>query len=233
MRRYVLLALDLGLVCLATLFSLALRENFEISSVRFFDFIPYMIATMACALLVFLTSGLDRTVWRFASRPDYVRIVAASAVIIVGAVSITFAYNRLDGVARSLPVLQLLACPAFLIGARVLHKIIHDARQHKKASAAFLQLSEKDPHPTILVVGISKLTEAYLQAIAELAPGTIRIAGLLGHAGRHVGRLVATHTVLGVPSEIEHVLDGLEVHGVTIDQIVIASPFKSLAELGA
>src|SRR5271165_4073297 len=103
MRRYVLMTLDLSLVCLATLFSLALRENFEVSSARFFAFIPYMIATMACASIVILSSGLNRSVWRFTSRPDYIRIVVLVAVIVVGAVSATFAYNRLDGVARSLP----------------------------------------------------------------------------------------------------------------------------------
>ena len=226
MRRLVLLALDLSLVCLATLLSLVLRENFEVSSSRFFDFIPYLIATMASAAVVFLVIGLNRTVWRFSSRPDYLRVVAASAAVVVAAVSVTFAYNRLDGVARSLPFLQLLACPALLIGARISHKISHDARQHKKASVAFLQLADQEPQSAILIVGISRLTEAYLQAIAEFAPGRIKIAGLLGHADRHVGRLVATHPVLGVPGEIERILDGLGVHGITIDRIVIASPFN-------
>jgi len=229
MRRLVLLTLDLSLVGLATLLSLVLRENFEVSSSRFFDFIPYLIATTASAAVVFLVIGLNRTVWRFSSRPDYLRVVAASAAVVVGAVSVTFAYNRLDGVARSLPFLQLLVCPAFLISARVLHKISHDARQHKKASVAFLQLVDQKPQSAILIVGISKLTEAYLQAIAEFAPGRIKIAGLLGHADRHVGRLVATHPVLGMLGEIERILDDLGVHGITIDRIVIASPFDSLA----
>ena len=230
MRRFVLLALDLSLVCLATVFSLVLRENFEVSASRFFDFIPYLTATLGSATLVFLAIGLNRTVWRFTTRPDHLRVVAASAVVVVGAVSATFAYNRLEGVARSLPLLQLLVCQALLIGARVLHKLSHDARQHRKASATFLQLVDKEPPTTVLIVGISKLTEAYLQAIAELAPGHIKIAGLLGQADRHVGRLVATHPVLGVPQEIEPILNSLEVHGVTIDRVVIASSFRALTE---
>ncbi len=228
MRRLVLLALDLSLVVFATLFSLVLRENFDVSAGRFLDFLPYLIATLASAAVVSLGFGLNRTMWRYASRPDYLRVTAASAAVVVGAVMLTFAYNRLDGVARSLPILQLLACQSFLIGARILHKITHDARQHRKASAAFLQLVDKEPEATILIVGISKLTEAYLQAIAELAPGRIKIAGLVGQADRHVGRLVATHPVLGVPENMDAILDGLEVHGVAIDRIVVVPPFRSL-----
>ena len=228
MRRLVLMALDLSLVVLATLFSLVLRENFDVSASRFLDFLPYLAATLASAAVVSLGFGLNRTIWRYASRPDYLRVTMASAAVVVGAVTLTFAYNRLDGVARSLPILQFLACQAFLIGARILHKITHDARQHRKASATFLKLGDKEPEATILIVGISKLTEAYLHAIAELASGRIKIAGLVGQADRHVGRLVATHPVLGVPENMDAILDSLEVHGVTINRIVVASPFRSL-----
>ena len=157
------------------------------------------------------------------------RIIAASLAVVVGATSAAFVYNRLDGVARSLPFLQFIMCQAFLIGARVLHKIVHDARQNRQTSAVFLQMADKEPQSTVLIVGISKLMEVYLQAIAELAPGRIKVAGLVGKTDRHVGRLVATHPVLGVPEDIEAILDGLEVHGVTIDRIVIASSFHALA----
>ena len=231
MHRFVLLMLDLGLICVATAVCLLLRENFEVSLSRFFDCIPYMIATAASAIVVFLGTGLNRMVWRFSARPDYVRIAVSSAALVVGATSATFVYNRLDGVARSLPFLQLLICPVFLIGVRVFHKINHDSREHRKASAAFLQSRGAASTTTVLIVGISKLTETYLQAIAELAPGRIKIAGLLGHAGCPVARLVATHPVLGVPEDIEDILDGLEVHGVNIDRIVIATPSRSLTEL--
>jgi lipopolysaccharide/colanic/teichoic acid biosynthesis glycosyltransferase len=157
------------------------------------------------------------------------RIIAATASVVAGAAALTFAYNRLDGVARSLPVLQLLLCPVFLIGARVFHKMNYDARQDRKVSIAFAQHLNASPVTTVLIVGISKLTETYLQAMAELAPSRIQIGGLVGHSGRHVGRLVATHPILGVPGDIENILDRLEVHGVNIDRIVVASPFSALS----
>jgi lipopolysaccharide/colanic/teichoic acid biosynthesis glycosyltransferase len=206
-----------------------LRDNLEVSPIRLANSIPYLISTTASAAIVFLGLGLNRTIWRFSTRPDYVRIIVASLAVVVVATSTAFVYNRLDGVARSLPFLQFVMCQAFLIGARVLHKIIHDARQNRRTSAVFLQMADKEPQSTVLIVGISKLVEVYLQAITELAPGRIKVAGLVGKTDRHVGRIVATHPVLGVPEDIEAILDGLEVHGVTIDRIVIASTFHALA----
>ena len=184
---------------------------------------------MASAVVVLSGFGLNRTIWRFCARPDYIRIIAASLALVIGAVLATFVYNRLEGVPRSLPVLQFIMCLALLIGARVLHKISHDTRHARKTPAAIFRLADEKPPSTVLIVGISKLIGAYLQAIAELAPGRIRIAGLVGQTDRHVGRLVATYPVLGVPEDIASILDRLEVHGVVVDRIIIASSFHSLA----
>ncbi len=228
MRRIDLFILDAGLMFFATLLAFALRENFEVSADRLSQALPYLLSTLAVSLIVFAAVGTNRTVWRFANLVDYLRVAEAIVLVTFGAVSLTFAYNRLDGLARSLPFLQILAGVALLVGARVLHRLSHERRRQRRASAAFLQLSDVEPQATVLVVGITKVAETYLQAAAEFVPGRIKIAGLLGNTGRHVGRLVASCPVLGLPEDIEDILDRLEVHGVFVDRIVVASPFQSL-----
>ena len=91
-----------------------------------------------------------------------------------------FAYNRLDGLPRSLPILQLLGGLAILSGARLLRGLGHASCGDRKAPATLLELDRGPCAFTVVIVGISKLTEAYLQAAAELAPQRIRIAGLVG-----------------------------------------------------
>lgn len=187
MRRFVLLITDVILMVLATLAAFALRENFEVTESRLLEYLPFLLATAAASAIVFPAANLNRTVWRFAAHSDYMRVIGAVAAAVCTAAAIGFAHNRLDGVPRSLPVLQLLAGNAFLLGARTLHKLSHIARESRKASTALLELSSRPPALTVLVVGISRLTEAYLQAAAELAPGRIRIAGLVGRKERYAG----------------------------------------------
>ena len=173
--------------------------------------------------------GLTGAFGEFSGLPDYLRVNAAIAAVVFCAVALTFAYNRLEGVARSLPILQMLAGTALLTGARALHKLSHLARHERKASAAFLEMAHGAPALTVLIAGISRLTEVYIQAAVELFPGKIKIAGLLGRNDRHVGRLIAAHPILGVPEDIEPVLDSLDVHGISVDRIVVASTFSNLS----
>ncbi len=230
MRWLVLLMVDSALLLLATLCALVLRENFQVPVSRLIAFLPYLLATVTMGLAVFPVAGLNRAVWRFSSAGDYLRVAAAVAATIAGAVGLGFAYNRLDGVARSLPVLQFLTGTAFLTGARVAHRLAHELRHHRKASAAFLRPdSAETPAQTVLIVGISRLAEAYLQAAAEFAPGRVNIAGLAGRTDRHAGRLVATHPILGRPEDLGAILDKLEVHGVMVDRILVAAAFNSLS----
>ncbi|WP_245257992.1 sugar transferase [Rhodomicrobium vannielii] len=230
MRRPFLLILDVVFLCAATIFAFILRENFEISVARLLGFAPYLLATAVASLIIFSIAGVNRTIWRFCSVPDYLRVMTAVGAVVVGAVALTFSWNRLEGTPRSLPFIQLIFGIALLVGARAIHKLRHDARQHRKAFGAFLRPASPLQQVTVLVVGISKLTELYFQAAAELAPGRIRVAGLIGSNDRHVGRLVASHPVLGDTDELESILDDLEVHGVTIDRIVVVLPFHSLGD---
>lgn len=229
MRRADLLIADVALILLATLTAFILRENFEVQESRFLQFLPYFAATAAASSLVFSGAGLNRTVWRFSGLPDYLRVTSAVVAVAIAATAMVFAYNRLDGVARSLPILQILAGTAFMTGARVLHRLTHAAQQERKAATALLEFSDRPQDLTVLIVGISRLTETYLQAAAELVPGHVRIAGLIGCDHRHAGRLVASQPVLGVPEDIEEILNGLDVHGIHADSIVVATSFQSLS----
>ena len=229
MRQVTLLGVDIALILLATLCAFVLRENFEVQASPLVDLLPYLIATAGFGLLVWPLAGLNRTIWRFTSLHDILRICAALSVTVAGAAGLGFAYNRLEGVARSLPLLQMLTATAFLTGARVLHKLSHDSRRRRKTAPALLQTSSSRPLRTVLIVGLSPLAEFFLQAAAEVAPGGINVAGFVGRRHRHTGRLVATYPVLGVPESIEAVLEGLEVHGVTVDLIVVAESFADLS----
>jgi len=191
--------------------------------------LPYFLATLAAGLIIFPIAGLNRTVWRFIGLPDHLRVTAAVTAAAACAAILGFAYNRLDGVARSLPFLQILTAIAFLTGVRILHRLAHDRRQRHKASAHLLRPDTAEALQTVLIVGLSRLAETYLQAVAELAPGQVKIAGLVGRGDRHTGWLAAAQPILGMPEDIGNILDTLEVHGVMVDRIVIATPFRSLS----
>jgi len=230
MRSLVGFLIDFVLLLFAIVVALLLRENFELTVTCLIDAIPYFAATATVAVFVLPVSGINRSIWRMSTLPNYVRIVLAITVIVVAAVAMTFAFNRMDGVARSLPILHGILAISLLVGARVLMRMCYIARQTRKAAMAPMKIVTDELIETILVVGISRLAETYLQSIAELARNRFKVVGILGRSRRHVGRLVGTTKVLGLPEQIETVVSDLELHGVFVDRIVVACSFDSLSE---
>ncbi len=228
MRLFVLLGVDVALILLATTLGFVLRENFDVTQARFDAFVPYLCATFIMSVICIAAGGLNRSIWRFSSTHDYLRVATVVTAVSIGAVALSFAYNRLEGVARSLPLLQIIVGVMVLVGARVIYRLRHAGRRKKRTSEALQQPSEKTDQLNVLVVGVNRLTEAYIQALAELGMGRVRVAGIVGCVHRHVGRLVGSYPVLGQAQDIESVLNALEVHGVAIDRIVVAMPFEQL-----
>jgi lipopolysaccharide/colanic/teichoic acid biosynthesis glycosyltransferase len=216
------LLFDLFLVALATIAAAVTRDNFTIVAPKLIALLPYLAVTLGIAGFVLPVLGISRSLWQFTSMRDGLRIVAATIIVVLGAVSIAFVVNRLDGVARSLPVIQGLLIVAFLIGPRVLARVSHD-RGVRSAPAQHSEGVE-----TVLVIGLNKLTELYFQCLAELDAGRVRIAGLLGDRVR-VGLSVHSYPVLGTPEQVASVLRRLELHGVFVDRILVAVPRDDLS----
>ncbi len=218
---------DLALVALATIVALLLRENFEYNAERFEAFVPYFAATIAAACFALPAFGTSRLVWRYSSIADYLRVLWATVVIVGLAVLLGFGHNRLYGIARSLPVLQGLLILFFVVGARVLFRLYHSSRvRPAQLTRASLTYSSE----TVLIVGLTRLTELYLRSVAELAGDRVQIAGLLGRHDRQTGRLVHQYKVLGTPEELGTILKDLEVHGIFVSRIVVTVDFQSLSE---
>ncbi len=208
------LLFDLFLVALATTAAAVTRDNFEIVPARLISLVPYLVITLSVAGLVLFTFGINRSPWRFTSMKDGLRIIGATVTIMLSSVAVGFLVNRLDGVARALPVMQGLLIISFLVGVRVLARASHDRRVRSAPAPS-------DGVETVLVIGLNKLAELYLQCLAELDTGRVMIAGLLGEGAR-VGLSVHSHPVLGTPEQVASTLRRLELHGVFVDRILVA-----------
>src|SRR5262249_51227307 len=90
--------------------------------------LPYLVITLSGAGVVLPVLGLHRSAWQFTSMQDCLRIAAATVVVVLSAVAIGFLVNRLDGIARALPLIQALLIITFLVGARILKRASHDRR---------------------------------------------------------------------------------------------------------
>jgi lipopolysaccharide/colanic/teichoic acid biosynthesis glycosyltransferase len=215
------LLFDLFLVALATTAAAVTRDNFEIVPARLISLVPYLVITLSVAGLVLPTFGINRSPWRFTSMKDGLRIIGATVTIMLSSVAVGFLVNRLDGVARALPVIQGLLIISFLVGVRVLARASHDRRVRSAPAPT-------DGVETVLVIGLNKLAELYLQCLAELDTDRVMIAGLLGEGAR-VGLSVHSHPVLGTPEQVASTLRRLELHGVFVDRILVAVPRDDLS----
>ena len=216
------LLVDLFLVALATVAAAVTRDNFEIIAPRLLALVPYLAITLSVAGFVLPAFGVSRSLWQFTSMRDGLRIVGATVMIVLGAITVGFVVNRLDGIARALPIIQGLLIVSFLVGARVLTCVSHNRRFRSAAT------HQSDGAETVLVIGLNKLAELYLQCLAEFDTGRVRIAGLLGEGSR-VGLSVHSHPVLGTHEEIASTLRRLELHGVFVDRILVAAPRDDLS----
>ncbi|HJZ44960.1 MAG TPA: sugar transferase, partial [Hyphomicrobiaceae bacterium] len=225
MRRYTLLLVDLLVIAAATVFALILRDNLEVSVDRIVQIGPYLLLTIVVSAPVLFATGLNRAMWRYSSLGDYLLIGTAVPAIVLIALALGFVLNRLEGVARALPIMQGLLMVCALSAVRVAARLRHAARGRPHSVAPSLS----NPPETLLVVGLNAIAELFLRSVEEFAPDHVKVAGLLGPAERHRGRLLRRYPVVGVPEELDRVLSELEVHGVSVDRIVITTTFGQLS----
>jgi len=223
-RSYARLAVDLTWVALSAFIALFIRDNFVLWAPKVQGILLYALFCMVSAAIVFSAARLHRTLWRYVSLVDVLRLIAAVTIVLLLALLADFILNRLEGVARSLPVIQWFLLITAMVGSRIAVRLMGERK--KRQSGKF----EKSPQPTnhVLVVGLNDLTELYLRSVTEFAASFI-IVGILAPESKLHGRLLRMHKVLGRPDDVQQVIAQLDIHGVTLDRIVVTEPFEQLS----
>ena len=190
---------------------------------RFRRPIVYALVGVIVAAVVFPLAGVNRTLWRYTSLPDLLRLVLAVTVTLLLALFTTFALSRLEDIARSLPVIQWFFLVAAMAGTRIAIRIWRN-----RFTDAPLEFAGTPESQHILIVGVNQIAELYLRSVAEFAPGRLSVVGILASGVQLQGRLLGSFKVLGLPEDAARVVRELAVHGVPLDRIVVA---ESLARL--
>ncbi len=224
-RALVLLLSDLFLVALGTFFAFVLRDGIDIDAERNQFRLLYLAVSLGIALIVLLSAGVHRSVYRFANITDYLWLSSLSVLIVIGAVAVGFAVNRLEGVPRTLPVLQAILIIAFLIAARVGYRLLH-ARRMAARSAASHGFADAEE---VLVVGVNALSDLFIRAVLDLAGGSIKVNGVLTLKQK------TSRPASWLASDLWHAAGRpgchcpLKIHGIIIQRLVIAVDRASLS----
>lgn len=193
---------------------------------RLVDLAPYCFFAVTAAFISLPLCGTNRNLWSYTSFNDLQRLILAAVLIVLAATSATFALNRLEDLARTIPLLHLLLTislmAALRAGARLRHNFITKPRTDFRRGD--IELNER-----VLIVGDNGLAELFIRAAQELSQGTIHVVGVLTTSDRYKGRRLQNVEILGKAEELAGILRRLDVHGVDITRITVAAPASRLS----
>ena len=222
-RSYARYMLDILCVALSPLLALLIRDNFNTSVLRLEALAPYALLCILVGAIVFGVVRLHRSMWRYTSLVDILHVIGTATVVLLVALAASFYLNRMENIARSLPVIQWLLLISLMAGARVSIRLWGE-RSGRSQSNVTSAAPEQ-----VLLVGVSDVTELYLRSVNEFAQGHLAVVGILASGPRMTGRLIRMHKVLGRPEDVQKVLSELDLHGVAVERIIVMQPFEQLS----
>lgn len=199
--------------------ALLFDERTELTS-SIFIFVAVAAGAALLSLIVFrLSDGMTHAF----TVHDLLAVGGAVALSVSLTSVVMFTFTRLDGVPRSTPTIYAMVFGGGLILARAVNRAYTGERSRQRAAL------EPEILRNVVVVGADRFAIAIAELMAAQSPRTARVVALLDEDTNVVGRTVAGVRIVGRIADLEQVLEEYGVHGVTIDQVLIADP-NSISE---
>jgi FlaA1/EpsC-like NDP-sugar epimerase len=195
-RRLLAFVHDVAVAALAFWLALYLRVSGD------FDILPMGAAGVASILftttcgVVFLTSGLYRSIWAFASLRDLVEILRASTIAVAIFLAIAFLTTRLTGVPRTVPFMAWFIMTAGLGGSRMLFRMLRERRL-----SALWERSGAG-RVNVLLIGAGDEADIFMRAISANPQAAYHVVGIVGENTKRVGRSIHGVVVIGTVDQL-------------------------------
>lgn len=134
-KTVIVSSFDVSMTIICFYFSLAIRYSDLYPSIvqnRQFIFIIFLttIAQASC----FYVSGLYKGIWRFSSLPDLIRVIKGATFAVVCSFSSIFLYNRMEGMPRSVYLIDWLLLVVTLGGGRFCYRLLREHSSKKRGA---------------------------------------------------------------------------------------------------
>lgn len=224
MRKYFYLAHDLACICIALAVALYLRNGFPLvqDPGKPDDIWILLSATFVTTLCILPLMHTHTSMWRYTAASDLANIMIAVALVVLFTNGSLFLISRLQMMPRSVPPMHW-ALAVFMMGASRLL-----ARSLLRPAGAGRKQAILKQH--VIVVGACHTAELYLQFIKRIIQHEVVIIGFVDSDRNLMNRIFQKHRVLGTPEHIPQILEQYRVHGIEIQQVVLAHLFDDLPE---
>src|SRR5690349_21668530 len=211
--RFRLSPIDVFWAAAAAPLALVLRNAQVLSVHGAPDAILYCSLSFVCTLIAFLAFRVGAGISRYFSVHDAVSIV--SAVIAAGLTTtvVLFTFTRLEGIPRSIPVMQGLVLAAGLLLTRGIMRLWdRDDRQ--------AQADDQTAVEYVIMIGSSRLTSLYIKLLQAHAPAQHHVVGVLDDNQKLFGRTMCGVPVIGGSAQLDAVIEEFAVHGIRTDRVI-------------
>ncbi len=176
----------------------------------------YCGASLLASLLVFQWFQTGSPIVRFYSVRDALELLKACALVAALSAVVLFLISRLEDAPRAVPILHFLLLGAGLLAIRTAIAL-GQARRDRPAPQA-----NKTVHH-VLIIHASRLAWFFCKMVEELAPGDFQIVAILDERAAMRQRSLHGYPVIGAPAELDKVVADYAMHGVRVDQVVVAA----------
>lgn len=222
LNRFVVTCIhDLIVAGLSLYAAFFLRVGSDVFLPRYTDILEYAVPLfMLVAFVSYTLFGMYRGVWRYASVPDLITIVKANILAMAIFVPMMFAWNRLEGIPRTVPFIHGLILVMWLGGSRLAYRAM---RSHR------LVLNDNEGLSAIpvLVYGSGDEAEQFIRATK--AKGIYRPVAILDEKSSRHGMTIHGVKVIGGINDLSQILEQLKQKEQRPQKIVLAD--KTAMEL--
>jgi lipopolysaccharide/colanic/teichoic acid biosynthesis glycosyltransferase len=217
--------IDVLWAALAPPLALYLRDALVLSVQGAPTALLYCSLSFVFSLIAFLAFRVSHGISRYFSVHDAVTIILAVIAAGLTTTVVLFTFTRLEGIPRSIPVMQGLVLAAGLLLTR-----------------GVMRLWDKDGQPAeavdhsavehIIMIGSSRLTSLYIKLLQAHAPAQRHVVAVLDENPKLLGRTMCGVPVVGASSQFDAVIDEFAVHGIRTDRVIIGGD-ESLLSIAA
>jgi FlaA1/EpsC-like NDP-sugar epimerase len=174
-------------------------------------FLKLLLLITCTQSLVFYVTGLYQGIWRYSSTNDLLQVFKASVMAVVASFVAAFFYMRLDGIPRSLVVIDWLVLFVLLGGGRFFYRIFTDHYTYQK--------SKQLDHKKALIIGAGAGGEKLFREIRKNHSIALDVVGFVDDSPGLQKRTLHGVPILGNIQDLPKLVEKNNV-----EQILIAIP---------